>query len=153
VTSRRTWLVVAIVILAVAAILLYWRGCRQAPPEPATEVRDFLIEGVTVVSPDLAVGPAIVRGTVHPGYTDWACLFECREPDGCRAEVRMVVSYLSQGQEQSLIIGGTLQAASDETVRIGRVQRPPTAVDEVRRATLEIVAMHDPNAPAPTPIE
>lgn len=152
-TNRRTWLVVAIVLFAVAAIALYWRGCRSAPPEPAAEARDFLVEGVTVVSPDLAVGPALIRGTVHPGYTDWACLFECREADGCRAEVQMVISYRSLGEERSLILGGTLAAASDETMRIGRVQRPPAVVDAVGGATLEIVAMHDPDAPPPTPIE
>jgi len=146
-------LVVAIVLFAVAAILLYWRGCRTAPPEPTEVARDFLVEGVTVVSPDLAVGPAMVRGTVHPGYTDWACLFECREPDGCRAEVQMVISYLSQGEGRSLILGGTLQAATGETMRIGRVQRPPAAVDAVESAVLEIIATLDPNAPAPTPIE
>jgi len=153
VTHRRTWLVAATVLIAVAAILLYWRGCRPAPPEPTDIVRDFFVEGVTVGSPDLAVGPAMVRGTVHPGYTDWACLFECREPDGCRAEVQMVITYLSQGEAERLILGGTLQAAPGETMRIARVQRPPTAVDEVESVALEVIATLDPNAPAPTPIE
>lgn len=152
-TNRRTWLVVAIIVLAVVAIVLYWRGCRTAPPEPTDVARDFLVDGVSVDSPDLAVGPAMVRGTVHPGYTDWACLFECREPDGCRAEVQMVITYMSKGKAERLIFGGTLQAAAGETMRIARVQRPPTPVDEVESIALEVIATLDPNAPAPTPIE
>ena len=152
-STRRFWLIAAAVVLVVAAIFLYWRGCRPAPPAPEEVARDFLVDGVSVDSPDLAVGPATVRGIVHPAYTDWSCLLECRETDGCRAEVQLVVTYRSQGETRHLNLSGRLLAVSGETMRIARAQRPPTVVDTVEGVTLEIIAPLDTDSPPPTPIE
>ena len=94
-----------------------------------------------------------VRWTRHPDYTDWACLIECRESDGCHAEVQLVVDYISTGVSQRLTLGGRIDAAHGETVRIGRAQRPSIPVDRVERVTVEVLAAYRAGAPTPTPME
>jgi hypothetical protein len=93
-----------------------------------------------------------VRGIVHPAYTDWACLLECRDNRGCRADVKLEILYRSNGEARTLIIGGRLEGDPGKTMRIGRVQRPPTAVDRVDQVTVEVVAVVTPGAQRPTPI-
>ena len=151
---RSLWLAAAVVLAAalLAAVLL-WRGCRHEPPigPPA----DFVADSVTLVSPDLELGLVSVRGIVHPGYTDWACLLECRERGGCRADVKLLVEYRSAGEKLSLTIGGRLEGKQGETMRLGRVQRPPVAVDRVERVTVASVVPVTPvvpGAPRPTPM-
>ena len=148
--SRTRWLAVAAVGVAVLVALLIWRGCRDGRMA-ADAPQDFGAGGVPVTSPDLAVSDALVRGTVHPDYTDWSCILECREPEGCHAEVQLTITYLSGGDELDVKLGGRLDAAMGETVRLGRAQRPPTAVDEVKLVTLEVATTYRPGGPRPTP--
>ena len=148
--SRTRWLAVAAVGVAVLVALLVWRGCRDgrmAADAPQT----FGVGSVPVVSPELAVSDALVRGTVHPDYTDWSCILECREPDGCHAEVQLTIAYMSQGTEVFVKFGGRLDAAMGETMRLGRAQRPPTGVDEVNLVTLEVATTYRPGGQRPTP--
>jgi len=143
-------LAVAAVGVAVLVALLVWRAGRDdrtVDDAPQT----FDSGGVSVVSPELAVGDAQVRGTVYSDYTDWSCIFECSEPEGCQAEVQLTITYLSQGTELFVKIGGRLDAAMGESVRLGRAQRPPTRVDKVKLVTLEVMATHRPGGPRPTP--
>jgi hypothetical protein len=153
--SRTRWLALAAVAaVAVAAVLvvaiIMQRGCRRAPAQGPVEVRAFSFDNVSVESPELAVGPAVVHADSYRGYTDWACLLECREPEGCHAEVRLVLDYSGGGATGRLMVTATLDASQGETMRIGRTQRPPAAaVEKVDRAELEVVRRMGPDAPTP----
>ena len=150
--TRARWmaLVAAVVVTIVIAVFL-WRGFQSAPVPP--EIPSFTQEEVAAISPDLAVSEALVRGTVHPGYTDWVCLLECLEPEGCRADLRVVIDYRSHGEAQRLMIDGRVDAEMGETMRIGRVQRPPVEVDGIDKVTIEKLRSIRENGPEPTAIK
>ena len=150
--TRARWmaLVAAVVVTIVIAVFL-WRGFQSAPVPP--EIPSFTQDKVTVTSPDLAVSEALVRGTVHPGYTGWVCLLECLEPEGCRTDLRVVIDYRSRGEAQRLMIDGRVDADMGETMRIGRVQRPPVEVDGIDKVTIEVRKSYREGAPEPTPIQ
>jgi len=150
VAGRARWLAVAAVGIAVLAAILVWRVGRDgrgADDHPQA----FDVGSVKVFSPDLAVGDALVRGTVYPEYADWSCVFECREPEGCHAEVQLTVTYRSGGDVLEVKLGGRLDAAMGETMRLGRAQRPPTGVDEIERVELEVATTYRPGGARPTP--
>ena len=150
-TRARWMVVVAAVVVTILVAVFLWRGSQPAPPPP--EIPSFSGDEVTAISPDLAVSEALVRGTVHPGYTDWVCLVECLEPEGCRADLRVVVDYRSGGEAQRLMIDGRVDAEMGETMRIGRVQRPPVEVDGIDKVTIEVRKSYREGAPEPTPIQ
>jgi hypothetical protein len=148
--NRTPWLAAAAAVIAIVVALLLWRGCRPAPP--AGPPADFASETANLVSPDLDLEMVSVKGVAHPAYTDWACLLACRESRGCRADVKLEILYRSGGEKRSLIIGGRLEGDTGQTMRIGRVQRPATAVDRIDQVTVTVVAAVKPGAPRPTPI-
>ena len=149
--ARTRWLVVAALVAAIAVAFLFRRGCRVTPPDAPVAPRSFTVEHhAPVQSPDLEVGPVLVGGTTYRGYTDWACFLECREPEGCKAEVRLVVDYTADGAGGRVVIAGSLDAESGETMRLGRAEWPPVAaVDRVDRVTLEVVRFIGPDVPTP----
>ncbi len=154
--SRTAWLIGAAALIAVAAAILLARGCRrEAAPAATAPAADFVVEKARFESKDLRLELESVRGTVHPGYTDWACLLRCEERAGCRADVRLVIDYRSGGEPRSLTIGGRLDGAKGQTLRVGRVQRPAVAVDRIERVRVEVLAPVrpvTPGAPRPTPM-
>jgi len=150
--TRARWMaVVAAVVVTILAAVLLWRGFQSARVPP--EIPSFAQEEVTATSPDLAISEALVRGTVHPGYTDWVCLLECLEPEGCRADLRVVVDYRSGGDAQRLMIDGRVDADMGETMRIGRVQRPPVEVEGIDKVTVEVRKFYREGGPEPTEIK
>jgi hypothetical protein len=150
--TRARWMaVVAVVVVTILVAVFLWRGFRPAPAPP--EIPSFTQDNVTVTSPDLAVSEALVRGTVHPGYTGWVCLLECLEPEGCRTDLRVVIDYRSHGEAQRLMIDGRVDADMGETMRIGRVQRSPVEVDGIDKVTVEIRRSYREGGPEPTPIQ
>ena len=150
--TRVRWMaVVAVVVVTILAAVFLWRGSRPAPAPP--EIPSFTQDEVTVISPDLMVSEALVRGTVHPGYTGWVCLLECLEPEGCRTDLRVVIDYRSRGEAQRLMIDGRVDADVGETMRIGRVQRPPVEVDGIDKVTVEVRRSYREGDPEPTPIQ
>ena len=139
--SRVLVVAVLLIVAVVAAVGLYfWRGRNAPPPLPEpTQVHmpDAIPVGdVAVQSPDLNVELRAMRGTVKPGFTDWMCLLECREREGCRADVQVKVEYRSLGEPRQLTIGGRLFGEGGEIMRLGRVQRPPVEVDGIDRVTI-----------------
>ena len=150
--TRARWmaLVAAVVVTILVAVFL-WRGFQSAPVPP--EIPSFTQEEVAAISPDLAVSEALVRGTVHPGYTGWVCLLECLEPEGCRTDLRVVIDYRSRGEAQRLMIDGRVDADMGETMRIGRVQRSPVEVDGIDKVTVEVRRSYRGGGPEPTPIQ
>ena len=150
--TRARWMaVVAAVVVTILVAVFLWRGSQPAPAPP--EIPSFSGDEVTAISPDLAVSEALVRGTVHPGYTDWVCLVDCLEPEGCRADLRVIVDYRSRGETQRLMIDGRVDAEMGETMRIGRVQRPPVEVDGIDKVTIEKLRSIRENGPEPTAIK
>ena len=152
-TTRKQWLTVIAALAAVVAAVLLWRGCRPDDVRPPTAAGDFALDGINFTSPDLDLELVSVRGTAHPGYTDWACLVECRELSGCRADVRVRLVYVAEGEKRTLTMSGRLDSARGETMRIGRVQRPPVVVNRVVEVNVEVAAAFIPGAPRPTPVQ
>jgi hypothetical protein len=154
-SSRRVLAAVAVVALFVVGLWL-WRGRAGPPPLEIPEEgapQGIRANNVAVASPDLDVKLVEIRGTAHPEYTDWSCILECREADGCRADIQLVIEYRSDGATKKVLMGSRLDAATGETMRIGRVQRPPIAVDSIDRATLSVLEAYRSNSPKPTQIE
>jgi hypothetical protein len=146
----------AVVVVAMIAFFL-WRAPsarRPVRPLPTVTVPDSIpVDNVTVVSPDLEIGLVAMRGTVHPEYTDWSCILECREREGCRADVQITVEYRSSGKRQKLVLGGRLDASEGEIMRVGRAQRPPVAVDGIDKVSVTVLEVYTEGAPRPTEIE
>lgn len=140
-------------VLAVAVVALVWRGCRPDVSRRPAVSGEFAVDEITLTSPDLDIELFSIRTTVRPGYTDWACLVECRERSGCRADVRVRILYRAAGEEHSLSIGSRVDAERGETIRFGRVQRPPISIEEIDEVIVEVVAPYTPGAPRPTPVQ
>jgi len=153
--NRRTLLAVAVIVAAVIIVGLWlWRANAPLPEPKSVTVPDAIpVEKVELASPDLEVLLVGMRGTVNPDYTDWACLLECREREGCRADIQLTVEYQSGGVPQQFMIGGRLDGDPGEIMRVGRVQRPPVEVDSIDRVSMTVLEVHRTNAPRPTEIE
>jgi len=150
--SRVVAVAVLLVVAVVAAVGLYvWRGRNQPPPLPEpqqVQVPDAIpVDDVAVQSPDLDVELRAMRGTVREGYTDWMCLLECRQREGCRADVEVKVDYRSLGEPRRLTLGGHLGGEGGEIMRLGRVQRPPVEVDGIDRVTINVLRVYAADEP------
>ena len=151
-SSRVLVVAVLLVVAAVAAVGLFvLRGRDQPPPLPEptqVHVPDAIpVEDVTLESPDLDLELRAMRGTVNPGFTDWMCLLECREREGCRADVEVKVEYRSLGEPRQLTIGGRLGGEGGDIMRLGRVQRPPVEVDSIDRVTITVLRVYAADEP------
>jgi len=147
---------VAAAIIVVVGLLLWRSDSAPAAPSGPQQLgipEDFRFEKARLVSPDLKVELVEIFGTIHNDYTDWACILECRDQDGCHADAQMVVEYRSAGEKKKLILGGRLDADPGEMMRVGRAQRPPDAVDSVDRVTLTVIEPRRSDSPRPTEIE
>jgi hypothetical protein len=154
-SSRLLAVAILLAVALAAALGVYlWRqwvaGRPLPPPKPPVEIPDSIsVEDVPVQSPDLELSLVGMRGTVNPGYTDWACLLECRERQGCHASVEVRVEYRSLGEPRRLVIGGRLDGEPGEIMRIGRVQRPPVAVDGIDRVDVTVLRVYGKDSPTP----
>jgi hypothetical protein len=151
-SSRTPAVAILLIVAVVAAVALYFLwGRKQAPPLPEpqqVQVPDSIpVKEVPVQSPDLDVELRAMRGTVRDGYTDWMCLLECREREGCRADVTVKVEYRSLGKPLQLTLGGRLGGDGGEIMRLGRVQRPPVEVDGIDRVTITVLRVYAANEP------
>ena len=151
--GRNRWLVLIVAVVVLAAGVLLWRGCRGGADRPTGAAGEFGGDDVVLVSPDLELALISVRATPKSSYTDWSCLFECRERGGCRADVRVRVSYAADGEDRTIVLGGQFDAARGETVRIGRVQRPAIAVERIREVAVEVAAALVDGGARPTPVQ
>lgn len=140
-------------LIAIVALVVVWRSCRLRDASLERSPAGLTADGVALVSPDLELELIEVRGKANPGYTDWACIFRCLEAEGCRADTRIRLQYVSEGEKQTLTLSGRLDAARGEKMRVGRIQRPPVAVDRIVNVTVEVTAPFKPGAPRPTPVQ
>ncbi len=149
--SRTVTVVVGLIVIT--ALVVTWRFCRSVDDGPAQPPEGFSTDRAILDSPDIDLELIEVRGTVNPGYTDWACIFACSEERGCRAETRVRISFVSNGDDDTLTLVGRLDAGHGEKMRVGRMQRPPVAVDRIKKVTVEVTAPYTPDAPRPTPMQ
>jgi hypothetical protein len=147
--SSRLLAVAMVLVVALAAAIGYylwrqWQATRPLPPpKPPVELPDsFSVDDVPVQSPQMALNLVGMRGTVHADYTDWSCLVECREREGCHATVEVRVEYRSEGEPSRLVIGGRIDGKVGEVMRIGRAQRPPVAVDGIDSVEVTVLRVH-----------
>ncbi|HOC44712.1 MAG TPA: hypothetical protein PKJ99_16985 [Thermoanaerobaculales bacterium] len=141
--------IAALLVVAVVAVLAL-RSCR-GPAPPATPAASFSASDVPVESPDLPLEVTTVRGELHDGYMDWACLVRCKDPGGCSADLRATVHYRSAGADEQMTLSGPIDVPIGARVRLGGVQRPPRRVDSVERVTIRVVRSFAPGDPVPTP--
>jgi len=140
--------------LAVAAVVVVvgvslWK-CGSV--EPVVEpVESFSFEGPTTSSRDLPLVTDTIRGTYRDGYMDWACLMKCRKPDGCHADLRLTIHYLSNGATEEIIFHGTMDVPVGARARFGGVQRPAKRVERIERVEVEVLRTFNPGDPVPTP--
>ena len=151
-SSRTPVVAILLIVAVVAAVGLYFLWARkQAPPLPEpqqVQVPDSIpVEEVPVQSPDLDVELRAMRPTLRDGFTDWMCLLECREREGCRADVTVKIEYRSLGKPLHLTIGGRLDGDGGEIMRLGRVQRPPVEVDGIDRVTVTVLRVYAADEP------
>ncbi len=137
-------------MIVVVLAALFWRGCR---PAPDVAPGDFLDDTVKLESPELDLELVAVRGTAKPASTDWICQFRCLEKQGCRADVRVVIHYRSQGERRALKLAGRFNGGKGDILWVGRAQRPPEAVERIDKVVVDVVAPFDPAAPIPTLIQ
>ena len=132
--------------------VLLLRECRARPEVTPEAIGDFEIGRALLDSPEIDIALVSVRGTDQTGYTDWAFVFECRETEGCHAELRLEVEYESVGKKSRLGLQGVVDVNLGETMRIARIQRPAVVIDRIDRVTVAVVAPYDPPKSAPTPV-
>lgn len=146
----RPLLVVAVLLAVAVAGVLSLRACRvqRAVSEQAAS---FSAENVPTSSPDIAVEASAVRGELHPGYMEWACLLRCKDPAGCSAELRLAVHFTSAGEPAKIVFTGTMDVPMGARARIGGLQRPPRPVDSVERVEVLLKRRITPGEPVPTP--
>ena len=143
----------AIIVVSLLVAVFFLRGRRNAPEVTPRAIGDFDAESVVLQSPELDLALLSVRGTDHADYTDWAFVFECREPRGCRAELQLEVDFVSGGENRRLGIKGVVDADRGETMRIARIQRPAVAIASIEKVTIAVEASHSAPTVLPTPMQ
>ena len=138
-------------LLAVGLLVVVgMRACRSPQP-PAAPAASFSAATVPAESPELGLEVVEVRGELHEGYMDWACLVRCKDPGGCRADVRATVHYRSGGSAQRITLSGPIDVPIGARARLGAVQRPPHRVDSVEKVAVRVVRTFRAGDPVPTP--
>lgn len=148
--SARLLVAVAVLLAVVVAAVLALRACRERAPAGA-QAASFSFEDVPTASPDLDVEVASIRGELHEGYMEWACLVRCKDPDGCGAELRLTVHYASAGKPQRVTFSGDMDVPLNARARMGGIQRPPVPVDGVERVDVVVKRRITAGEPVPTP--
>lgn len=147
-TGRLRPLLAIMAALALAYVSLSaCRGRSGGGDVPAS----FSVENVATESPALAVEVTAVRGELHEGYVEWACLIRCEDPDGCSAQLRVTVHYTSAGKHEQITFSGPMDVPLGARARVGGVQRPPRPVDSVDRVEVKVERTITPGEPVPTP--
>ncbi len=145
---RSHWPAALALLTLIVLVVLLWRGCSGRPGGG-----EAAAGGVRLESPDLELKLLEVKATPRGGYIDWACIFECAERGGCRADVELEVSYrVATAAERRLTMAGRMDADRGERMRIGRAQRPAVEGIRVESVTVRVRAPYRPDAPPPTPI-
>lgn len=147
----RAWLATAVLVVAGGAMaVVSLSSCRGRVPSAAAAA-SFSVDDVPTESPGLAIEVTNVRGQLHEGYMDWACLVRCTDPAGCSADLRLTVHYTSAGSSATITFAGPIDVPMGARARLGGVQRPPRAVDRVDRVAIEAKHRRAPGEPQPTP--
>jgi hypothetical protein len=145
---RWHWLFPALAIVAAAAFAVPGTGCRRGPAE--SRANQFSFASVPLQSPQLAVELTEVRGEPGEGSLEWRLMFICREPEGCHADVVVVVDYRGDRGAEQVQFADTVSAPDGAAVRVGGV-KPAREVSSVERVEVRVERTFRPGDPSPTP--
>ena len=147
--SRRwRWISFGLAIVAAAALAVPGAGCRRGPAE--SRANQFSFASVPLQSPQLAVELTEVRGEPGEGSLDWRLMFSCREPEGCHADLVVVVHYQGDRGAEQIQFVDTGSVPDGATVRVGGV-KPAREVSRVERVEVRVERTFRPGDPSPTP--
>lgn len=142
------WPVLGLAIVGMAAVVLPVAGCRRAPAIPQATAFDFA--SVPLESPQLMLELNEVRGEPGDGSLDWRLMFTCHEPDGCHADLVVVVHYQADAGAERIQFSETVSAPDGAAVRVGGV-KPARKVSRVEQVEVRVERRFRPGDPAPTP--
>ena len=140
----------AVLISALASAAFFVSACRGEPPNEEAAA-SFSFDNVRTESSQLALSAATVRGVLHRGYIDWACVVRCQDPAGCSADLQVTIHFTSNGEEKVITFAGPIDVPVGARARVGGVQRPARPVDRVDFVVIEAKPRRQPGAPLPTP--
>jgi hypothetical protein len=143
-------LIASVAVAAVVVSAMVLQGCRRTSSGSAAAA-SFSFDDVPADSRGLAVEVAGIRGELHTGYIEWACLLTCKNPAGCDADLQLTIHYTSTGTAETITFAGPIDVPMGARARVGGVQRPPRAVDAINSVEIEAKPRHRPGEPAPTP--
>jgi hypothetical protein len=144
-----SWPLAGLIAVFAVVSVITGAGCGRDPS--GADAEDFLVDSVRTDSADLNVTVQQVRGTVREGYLEWACLLQCQEANGCRADLRVTVHFESHGDPHQIVFTGRMDVDSGARAQLGRVQRPPMRVDAIDRVVIDLLSRRSPGDPPPTP--
>ena len=145
-TYARRWWFLAIVLAT--AVGVPGAGCRRGPD--VSRAKEFSFDAVPLESPQLALELNQVRGEPGDGSLDWRLMFTCRDPDGCHADVVVVVEYQGDRGAEHIQFTKTISAADGGAVRVGGV-KPAREVSRIDRVEVRVERRFRPGDPSPTP--
>lgn len=139
--DSRGLLILLVVVVAAAAVVWWLTGPRDegstVTPDESGPVR-FQFPEVAVRSPELAVGPADVRGAISPDHTSWLVITSCLEPAGCAGELALEIRYDTGVGSRVLRLVTRCDAPQGGELRFEGLQDPSTPVRRIERLTLEV---------------
>jgi len=141
VRDSRGLLILLVVVVVIAAGVWLWT--RPQPDRGLGEPTDrepirFHYSEVAVRSPDLEVGPADVKGAIHPDYTSWRVTLTCGEIEGCAGEFAVELRYTTGSDDERLVLVSRCDVPSGGEMLFGGLQDPPTPVGRIERLSLEM---------------
>lgn len=142
VSGTRVLLILAALIV-VFVVVVWYIGCphpEETPPRPErSEPLRFDHNEFKVESPDLEVGPASVRGAIHPSYLSWVVVIDCAEPEGCTGELKLTIEYDTGSETRRIIVDNRCDVPLGGELRFEGFQDPPTPVSRIKSLTLDVV--------------
>jgi hypothetical protein len=141
-------LFLGLAIVTSAALAVPGAGCRRGPAE--SRANQFNFASVPLESPQLMLELTEVRGEPGEGSLDWRLMFICREPEGCHADVVVVVHYRGDRGAEQVQFAETVTAPDGGAVRVGGV-KPAREVSSVERVEVRVERTFRPGDPSPTP--
>jgi hypothetical protein len=147
---RRSALIATILVVTVVVAAALWQ--RRSKPAGPAEPEAFSHTADAVDSPDLRLEVEEVTGRLHADAVAWSCRLICREPAGCRAELRVTVHYLSDGGPEQVLLFGEFDGPEGSSGSVAGVQRPPVEVAGVERVEIAVIRLIRDSDPSPTPM-
>lgn len=146
--ATRRWPTLGLALVAAAALAMPGAGCRRSPE--VSRATEFSFASVPLQSPQLMLELTEVRGEPGEGSLDWRVMLTCREPEGCHADLVVVVDYQGDRGAEQIQFTETVSVPEGAAVRVGGV-KPAREVSRVDRVEVRVERSFRPGDPSPTP--